>query len=337
MKVLVTGGAGFVGSNLARQLVREGYDVRIIDNLARAGSEHNLAWLQSEIPQLDFIRGDLRDMAAVTRAVTGCDAIFNLAAQVAVTTSVTDPRLDFEVNLLGTFNVLEAVRAAGRKIPVLFSSTNKVYGKMSAVPICERNGRYEYEAMRDGVSEETPLDFYSPYGCSKGGADQYIHDYGRIFGIPTVVFRMSCIYGIRQMGNEDQGWVAHFLIQAAKGNPVTIYGDGKQSRDVLWVGDLVSLYIASLRAIDTVDGQIFNVGGGPANTICLHDLIAIIREDFGVTLEVSYGDWRPGDQLVYVSDIAKAKRILGWEPRTDVRRGLGLLYDWIQGNLGLFA
>lgn len=336
MNILVTGGAGFVGANLTKTLAAQGHNVTVFDNLSRQGSQHNLRWLRESAPRLTFHQGDVRDANSLAEAMKPIDAVYHLAAQVAVTTSVTDPRTDFDVNLLGSLNVLEAVRKQGRKIPVLFSSTNKVYGKLEVIPVVERATRYEFERNSEGVSEATPLDFYSPYGCSKGGADQYIHDYARIYGIPTVVFRMSCIYGERQMGNEDQGWVAHFLIQAARRAGVSVYGDGKQIRDLLYVGDLVRLFITALERIDSVSGDYFNVGGGSANTLSLLELIQFIREDLGIEFPVTFSDWRPGDQKVYVSSIAKVKAELGWSPEVSVRTGLHRLYTWISANPDLF-
>jgi CDP-paratose 2-epimerase len=336
MRVLITGGAGFVGCNLAAHFLERGDTVVVLDNLSRAGTPHNLRWLQSLGGKLEFLQRDIRDPRAMEEAVAGIDACFHLAAQVAVTTSVRNPREDFEINILGTVNLLEALRTRNPAAPLLFTSTNKVYGKMAQVPVVERNGRYEYADLPHGVSESMPLDFYSPYGCSKGGADQYVIDYARIFGLRTVVFRMSCIYGERQMGCEDQGWVAHFLIQAARRGPITIYGDGKQVRDVLHVADLVRAFERALERIDNVSGQAFNIGGGPENTLSLLELLAIIESEFGVRLDPAFDEWRPGDQKVYVSGVAKAERVLGWRAEIDVRSGLQRLYRWIQDNSEIF-
>ncbi len=336
MKALITGGAGFVGSNLAKTLLEQGHTVRILDNLSRKGTPANLKWLQSLGHDFEFISGDVRNRNDVRGAVQNVDVVFHLAAQVAVTTSVTDPETDFDINLRGTFNVLEAIREQPKPPMILFSSTNKVYGKMSDVPIIERNGRWEYEHLSTGNPESTPLDFYSPYGCSKGGADQYIHDYSRIYGISSVVFRMSCIYGPRQMGCEDQGWVAFFLIQAILNRSITIFGDGKQIRDVLFVQDLVEAFISAYENREKTSGNIYNIGGGPGRTLSLLELIDFIRNELKLNLPYDFDDWRPGDQKVYVSDIRKARESFGWAPKVDPARGLSILCDWIKENRDLF-
>lgn len=330
--ILVTGGAGFVGSNLTDNLLRDGYQVTVFDALLRRGTEHNLAWLrkQHQDKMFQFIRGDVRDFAAVRTAVADADVVFHLAGQVAVTSSVEDPRTDYDINALGTFNVLEAARLGGRRPIVVFTSTNKVYGGMEDTEVVERSARYEYANLPYGVSESQPLDFHSPYGCSKGAADQYVRDYGRIFGLPTVVFRMSCIYGPRQFGNEDQGWVAHFMIAAQTGKPITIYGNGKQVRDILYVEDLVRAFRLAVQKIDVAAGQVFNIGGGPGNTLAVwlefRDLLAKLK---GEKVSARFGDWRPGDQPCYISDIRKARQYLGWEPQIDRDAGIRLLWDWI--------
>jgi CDP-paratose 2-epimerase len=256
---------------------------------------------------------------------------------VAVTTSVTEPREDFEINALGTFNVLEAVRASGRKPLVIYSSTNKVYGGMENIRVVERNGRYEYADLPQGIGEERLLDFHSPYGCSKGAADQYVRDYARIYGIPTVVFRQSCIYGYRQFGVEDQGWVAWFTIAGALGRRVTIYGDGKQVRDVLFVEDLVRAYELAAEKIGKVAGRVYNIGGGPKHSMSLLELLAMLERMLGKRIPREFGDWRPGDQPVFVCDISKARDELGWEPVVGVEEGVRKLYDWVVANPKLFA
>jgi CDP-paratose 2-epimerase len=338
--VLVTGGAGFIGSNLVHNLLSDGSRVTVFDSLARRGTEHNLAWLRGRHPPhlWRFIQGDVRDFNAVREAATDADVIYHLAGQVAVTSSVADPRTDYEVNALGTLNVLEAARLSGRRPPLVFTSTNKVYGGMEDVAVVERTTRYEYRDFLHGIPESQPLDFHSPYGCSKGAADQYVHDYARIYRLPTVVFRMSCIYGPRQFGNEDQGWIAHFLIAALTGRPITIYGDGKQVRDVLYVEDLVRAFRLAVERIEDVAGQVFNIGGGPANTMAVwqefHEHLADLK---GEKVPVRYDAWRPGDQPCYVSDIRKARRLLGWEPETDRGTGIRRLWDWVEANEGLFA
>ena len=255
----------------------------------------------------------------------------------AVTTSVADPRADFEINALGTFNVLEAVRtAAGGRPAVLYSSTNKVYGNLEHVRVVERDGRYAYEDRPYGVDETEPLDFHSPYGCSKGAGDQYVRDYARIYGLKTVTFRQSCIYGTRQFGIEDQGWIAWFCVAATLGQPFTIFGDGKQIRDTLWVGDLIDAYERALERIDAVRGEVFNIGGGPANTLSLRELVATLDRAFGRPLDPAFADWRPGDQRVFVADIRKAERALGWKPTVSTPVGVDRLLAWVRGNPGLF-
>jgi CDP-paratose 2-epimerase len=281
---------------------------------------------------------DVRDAAALASAARGVDVVYHLAGQVAVTTSVVDPRTDFEINALGTLNALEAARQSPSNPAFIYSSTNKVYGGMDDVEVVEQATRYAYRDLPAGVSEARPLDFHSPYGCSKGAGDQYTHDYYRIYGLRTVVFRQSCIYGPRQFGVEDQGWLAWFAIAALLGRPITLYGDGKQVRDVLHVDDLIDAYDAAIARIDTVAGQVYNVGGGPENTIS-------VWREFGPALEgllgrpvpVGAADWRPGDQKVYVSDTGKARRDLGWQAHTSVEKGLERLVGWVRDNAALFA
>jgi CDP-paratose 2-epimerase len=330
--VVVTGGAGFVGSNLVSSLLDRGDRVTVFDSLARPGSELNLRWLQTRYPSLQYVQGDVRDADAVTSVVRRADVVYHLAAQVAVTTSVEDPATDFSVNALGTFNVLEAARRGGRPT-VVFTSTNKVYGGIEDVAVVERPARYEFQDRQNGVSEDQPLDFHSPYGCSKGAADQYVRDYARIYDLPTVVFRMSCIYGPRQFGNEDQGWLAHFIIAAVTGRPITVYGDGKQVRDVLFVEDLVQAFHLAAERIDTTAGQVYNIGGGPENALAVwNDFTLILEELTGQAPEVAFGDWRPGDQRCYVSDIRKATRDLGWRPQIDKQTGIRRLWKWVSEN-----
>ena len=337
MKALITGGAGFVGCNAAARLIREGHEVVVLDNLSRSGSEKNLVWLQS-VGGFDFIHGDLRDAATAENAIDhhrSVDLVLHLAAQVAVTTSVTDPRLDFEVNLIGSFNLLEALRKAKASPFLIYASTNKVYGKMDDLAVSDEGDRYAYRDVA-GVDETRPLDFYSPYGCSKGGVDQYVRDYARIYGMRTCVFRMSCIYGPRQFGVEDQGWVAWFIIAAVLDRPITIYGDGKQVRDVLYVDDLIDLYLAAFEQPDVSAGQVFNAGGGPDNTLSLLDLLAHLEDRLGRKIPRSFDDWRPGDQKVYVSDTALVKKVLDWNPQFDKTRGVDALIDWVSDNKNLF-
>ncbi len=331
--VLVTGGAGFVGSNLAADIVSRGDQVTVFDNLSRRGTERNLEWLRKTCGEkLEFVKGDVRDFEAVRRTVARARVIYHLAGQVAVTTSVAEPREDFEVNALGTFNVLEAARLNGRRPALVFTSTNKVYGGMEDLEAVEEGDRCRFSSGVLGIAEDRPLDFHSPYGCSKGAADQYVRDYARIYGLPTVVFRMSCIYGPRQFGNEDQGWVAHFLISGAKGRPLTVYGNGKQVRDILYVADLVRAFRSAAERIETARGRVYNIGGGANNTLSLLELLAMMRDRFGYRVEPSFAAWRPGDQPIYVSDIRRAREELGWEPATGRDEGIRKLHDWIKAN-----
>lgn len=336
---LIIGGGGFIGSNLADYYLSSGKRITIFDNFARAGAEHNVKWLEEKHGrQLTVIRGDIRNYdSTLTNAVENTSVVFHLAAQVAVTTSVVNPREDFEINALGTFNVLEAIRNSSSRPAVLYSSTNKVYGKMADLAVAETNGRYNYVDQPEGISEERPLDFYSPYGCSKGTGDQYVIDYSRIYGLRSVVFRQSCIYGPRQFGVEDQGWVAWFCIQALRKLPVVLYGDGKQVRDVLYIEDLIRAYDAALGNLDRTCGQAYNIGGGPLNTLSLRELIGHLENRFTRKLEHSFEDWRPGDQLVFISNIAKAKRDFGWEPKVSASAGVGKLVDWLTANRHLFC
>ncbi len=338
-KVLVTGGAGFIGSNLTHRLLSQGHQVTIYDNLVRRGTQDNIAWLrENHGDSFDLVQGDVRDYPSLVQAVEGHEVIYHLAAQVAVTWSVADPREDFEINALGTLNLLEAARKCEQPPIVLFTSTNKVYGGMEGVEIAEHEKRYAYAALPQGVSESHLLDFHSPYGCSKGAADQYVRDYARIYGLRTIVMRMSCIYGPRQFGIEDQGWVAHFLISAILGRPITIYGDGKQVRDILYIDDLLTAFERAVERIDLVSGQVYNIGGGPQKTISIWtEFKELLAELLGHEVEVTYDDWRPGDQLVYVSDTSKARRELAWEPRTSVRAGIEKLFHWVVENKQLFA
>ena len=336
MRVLITGGAGFIGSNLAEHFAANERDVRILDDLSRRGTESNLNHLMSLGRNIEFIQADIRDFDQCERAVRDVDLVCHLAAQVAVTTSVTAPRHDFEVNLLGTVNMLEAIRSLESKPMLIYTSTNKVYGKMDQIDICERNNRWEYADLPFGNPETTPLDFYSPYGCSKGGADQYVHDYSRIYGIETVVFRMSCIYGPGQMGCEDQGWVAYFLIRAEHSRDVTIFGDGKQIRDVLFIGDLVDAFVKAYQYRSITSGQAYNIGGGPSRTLSLLEFISIINNSLKLPLPYNFADWRPGDQKVYVSDIRKALQDFNWAPKINPEEGIRELANWIRTHRDLF-
>lgn len=339
MKVLITGGAGFIGCNVAAHHLERGDEVVLFDDLSRVGTQSNVEWLEKEYGgDLTLQAADIRDPDAVVNAVDGDEQrVYHLAAQVAVTTSVTDPRTDFEINALGTFNLLEAVRKKGSEAVILYASTNKVYGGLEDVDVVEEETRYSFRNLPRGVPESHPLDFHSPYGCSKGAGDQYVRDYSRIYGLRTVVLRQSCIYGTRQLGVEDQGWLAHFAISAAFERPITIFGDGKQVRDVLWIGDLVDLYDKAAENIETTNGRVYNVGGGPDNTVSVWaEFGPILEEITGKKIEVERADWRPGDQPVFVCDISKAGEDMGWEPKVPLREGAALLWQWIDGNREIF-
>ena len=335
--ILITGGAGFIGSNLADRLANQGQEVIVYDALSRAGVERNLAWLQARHGErIRPMVADVRDSAALAEAARGVQAVFHLAAQVAVTTSLVDPREDFEINLAGTFNVLEAVRQT--RVPVIFASTNKVYGDLADVPLeLTREGHLPADAAvrRHGIGEGRPLDFHTPYGCSKGAADQYVLDYARSYGVPTAVLRMSCIYGERQMGTEDQGWVAHFLIRALAGQPITLYGDGHQVRDILEVGDAVDAYLAVWERIEAIAGRAFNLGGGPANAVSLRTLLDHIATLLGADLTVSFEDWRAGDQRYFVADRRTAAHDLELGEPTPWRAGVEHLARWLANERGL--
>ena len=340
-RILITGGAGFIGCNAAKRFMDRGDRVVVVDNLSRKGTNLNLAWLKERGGGgggFDFIQADIRDAEAIREAIgrdRDLDAVLHLAAQVAVTTSVTDPRADFDINALGTFNVLEAVRWASSDPIMVYASTNKVYGGMEDVAVVERNGRYAYEDLPGGVPESRTLDFHSPYGCSKGAADQYVRDYARIYGLKTTVFRQSCIYGYRQLGVEDQGWVAWFTIAAVLGKPIVLYGDGKQVRDLLFIDDLVDAYVLAVDHPDRVSGEIYNFGGGPENVLSLLELLDMLKALNGADVERSFDDWRPGDQRVFVSDITLAERKLGWKPKVGAGEGVRELHAWVVENRGM--
>lgn len=337
MKTIITGGAGFIGSNAANYYLKKG-QVVLIDNLSRGGTIKNLKWLKAH-GQIKFLNIDVRETKAIERAFfehRNANLVLHLAGQTAVTTSVSNPREDFEVNAFGTFNVLEGIRKARIKAPIIYCSTNKVYGGMEDIKILKRGGRYLFANYPYGISEQRPIDFHSPYGCSKGAAEQYVHDYHRIYGLNTVVFRMSCIYGPRQFGIEDQGWVAWFMIASALNKPLTVYGDGKQVRDVLYIDDLIRAFHLATKNIKRTAGKFYNIGGGHQNILSLHDLLRFIREKRDRQLSFTKKDWRPGDQKVYISDIRQAFKDFGWKPQINSRQGLSLLYQWISENKALF-
>jgi CDP-paratose 2-epimerase len=336
---LITGGAGFVATNVASRLAENGWRVRLFDNLSRPGVDANIRWLKRTYDDAVALQvGDIRDPAAVRHAVRGVERVFHFAAQVAVTTSLTDPCLDFDVNARGTLNLLEAIRPLDRPPSLLFTSTNKVYGNLHDVALTTRGNRYEpcsADITTNGVSEARPLDFHSPYGCSKGAAEQYVLDYARTFGLPATVFRMSCIYGPHQFGTEDQGWVAHFAIQALKRQPITLYGDGLQVRDVLFVDDLVDAMLHAHDRIDATTGHAFNIGGGPRNTISLLELIDLLSAIVGREPRVTTRSWRTADQRYYVSDHRKFSNRTGWTPSVGVADGVRRLVDWLDDKAAL--
>jgi len=338
MKILITGGAGFIGVNCANYFASQGHEIVVFDNLSRRGSEKNLEWIRDQYP-LKFVKGDLREyqhLVDVTTQQGPFDLVLHMAAQVAVTTSVTDPREDFEINALGTFNLLEALRRHDPETTLLYASTNKVYGEMEDLNIIERDGRYTYQDLPNGVDEKRNLDFHSPYGCSKGAADQYCRDYFRIYGLRTIVMRQCCIYGYRQFGIEDQGWVAWFCIAAALEKQITIYGDGKQIRDILFIDDLVRAFEWAYKKRDQTVGNVYNIGGGPQNTLSLHELIRHLEDMRGKEIPLAYDDWRPGDQRVFIGDISLAERDFGWTPTVKPDLGVGKLFRWVNDNKDLF-
>jgi len=333
--MLITGGAGFIGSNAALYFGKRGWDICILDNLSRAGTSVNLESLQQEM-NVSFVNGDIRrkqDVDNAFRQAGNVDAVLHMAAQVAVTTSVLDPTNDFEVNALGTFNILEATRSHAPGARFVFASTNKVYGNLEHRRVVLSNGRYSFDNLERGVNEQEPLDFHSPYGCSKGAADQYVADYARMYGLKTYVIRQSCIYGPRQYGVEDQGWVAWFTIAAHFGRNITVYGDGKQVRDLLWVEDLLDLYDRCLES--GRPGSVYNAGGGVENVASILEVLKQLESLLQRKIPINFADWRPGDQKIFVSDNGKAGDQLSWKPRRSVSSGLEVLVRWVQQNEAL--
>ncbi len=351
-KVIITGGAGFIGCNATARRLARGEDVVVVDNLSRRGAEKNLSWLREQEThpaagarvrsrgRLTLAKVDLRSAEAVSAVFlehADASVVLHLGGQVAVTSSVLDPRADFEINALGTFNVLEAARTLPGLRALLYASTNKVYGGMESVGVVEREGRYAYAALPRGVPETQPLDFHSPYGCSKGAADQYTLDYARIYNLPTITLRQSAIYGPRQLGVEDQGWVAWFCIAAALGRPITIYGDGKQVRDVLYITDLLDAYDQAIERIDAVRGRVYNVGGGPANVLAINDVVQLLEARLQRPLAPRFDAWRPGDQRVFIADVTRARRDLDWTPQVSPGDGVDRLLTWVEANRNLFT
>lgn len=329
MNILITGGAGFIGVNTAKYFLNNGHNIWIYDKFSRKGSSKNFTLLKSQYPKVTLVKADIRDFESLQKNVIGKDIVFHFAGQVAVTTSVQNPRLDFEINALGTFNVLEAVRLKNPKAILIYSSTNKVYGGMENEKIIENKTRYGYKNLPFGISEKYPLDFHSPYGCSKGAADQYVRDYARIYDLSTIVFRQSCIYGPHQFGVEDQGWIAWFIIALILGRDISIYGNGKQVRDVLFIDDLVHAYALAIEHIRTTKGQIYNIGGGPNNSIAVwQEFGPLLEKKFNKKIKVASRDWRPGDQLVYISDIRKAKKDFQWVPKVNLENGVEEVITW---------
>ena len=338
-KFFITGGAGFIGSNYVSRLLGRGENVTIYDNLSRAGAPLNLKWLRETYGKSSFelIVGDVRDADLLTKSLQEADVVIHLASQVAVTTSVIQPREDFEINAQGTFNVIEAVRLSKKDPVILYASTNKVYGEMEEAAIIEKATRYEYVDLPLGAPETQPLDFHSPYGCSKGAGDQYVRDYSRIYGLRSVVLRQSCIFGPRQFGIEDQGWVAWFIIAAITDRPIAICGNGKQVRDLLYVDDLLDAYDAAIANIEIAAGQVYNIGGGPQNTISIWcEFSPLLRRLLNKEIPVSWGNWRPGDQRIFIADTRKALQQLDWQPRVSVEEGVQKLVDWVVTNRHLF-
>jgi CDP-paratose 2-epimerase len=333
LKILITGGCGFIGTNAAAAFCKLGHEVTILDDLSRPCSGLNLEWLREQ-GRFDYHKADVRDSRAVDRVVQNgrFDVALHLAAQVAVTASVKDPLKDFEINAGGTFNVLEAIRRHSPETIFLNASTNKVYGKLNGLKTRELKTRYRLMNGASGIAESQPLEFHSPYGCSKGAADQYTMDYARIYGLRTINFRQSCIYGLRQFGVEDQGWVAWFTIAHEFRKPITVYGTGKQVRDLLFVDDLIDCYVKAVERIDRVSGMTVNIGGGESNALSIVQFLDLLGKISGRPVEYGRSDWRPGDQPFYVSDNRLARKLLDWEPRVGVREGISRLHNWVLEN-----
>ncbi len=335
-KALITGGSGFIGSNLANRLLSEGWEVVLFDNLSRHGISNNIDWLKGQHENVNLVVGDIQDIDSLEQVCVGVDRVYHTASQVAVTTSVKDPLNDFKINALGTLNLLEAIRKSESDPVLVFTSTNKVYGAMKQFKFEELEDRYVYSDHEHGNPESTGLDFHSPYGCSKGAGDQYVRDYARIYGLKNIVFRMSCIYGERQFGTTDQGWVCYFIKSHLLGDKVTIFGDGKQVRDILFIDDLVDAFQKASEAISKTKGEVYNIGGGSDNVLSILELLRILEDISGSRMEASFDEWRPGDQKVYYSDIRKAANDFGWVPGVSKTEGIRRLYSWIQANIDFF-
>lgn len=336
-RLLTTGGCGFIGTNLAAYFAERGWTVTVLDNLSRKGAVENLLWLREHYPSMKYLHADIRtDHQTLRAAVSAADTVFHLASQVAVTTSFKNPAEDCEINAIGTLNLLEAIRGQGVNPTFIYASTNKVYGGMEDVAVERAGSRYRYRDLPKGIPEDRYLDFHSPYGCSKGAGDQYTRDYARVYGLNTVVMRQSCIYGPRQYGITDQGWMCWFMVAALGGQPITIYGDGGQVRDILYIEDLARAYELATEKIEQVRGQIFNIGGGPENAMSVLELLRYLEEKSGRPIPHSFDAWRPGDQPCYISDIRKAQAVLGWQPNIKKEQGLERLWDWVREHLDEF-
>lgn len=332
MNILITGGAGFIGTNCVIGFMKQSYKtaITIVDNFSRKGISHNVRFIAKQYPHITIIKADIANIPAYKRELARADVIIHLAGQTAVTTSITDPATDFETNVIGGFRLLDAVRTRNPKAIFIYASTNKVYGNLSGHPLVlnKKKRQYENVAHPHGVTEYEPLSFISPYGCSKGAIDQYVHDYSHMFGLSTIVFRQSCIYGEHQMGVEDQGWVAHFSKQILQNKPITIYGNGFQVRDLLYADDLVNAYQLSINAIQRTQGKIFNIGGGENQSFSLQQIISLLKRLHKSTAPVRYREYRPGDQQWYVSDTSAFAAITGWKPHIEIREGLTRLTTW---------
>lgn len=335
--ILVLGGAGFIGSNAANKFLSEGQEVTIFDNFSRVGSHVNADWLKKNHQNIKVVKGDIRtDRKLLEKNIKGKDLVLHMAAQIALTRAVANPEEDFDINVRGTMHVIEAMRKLKSDATLIFASTNKVYGKLEQVQIVEKEKRYEYKDLKTGVSENFPLIFNSIYACSKGACDQYVHDYAHTYGLNTVVFRQSCIYGPRQFGIEEQGWLSWLTIAALKNKKITLYGNGKQVRDVLFIDDLVNAFEFAHKNISKARGQVYNVGGGPEFTLSLLELLDHLENFLGKKIPYAYGDWRPGDQPIFVSDISKMKKELGWKPKVPAKDGIKSLVDWTIENQAYF-